>query len=87
MAALIIIVLLILNIPIYKAYFRLMFSDSDDFRNSIKYSFTPDLFSLFRGEYRKDRIAEMKLSFFYFLCFITVVVEFFIVNSFLNLFR
>lgn len=87
MAALIIIVLLILNIPLYKAYFRLIFSDSDDFRNSVKYSFTPDLFSLFRGEYRKDRIAEMKLSFFYFLCFITVVVEFFIVNSNLNLFK
>jgi hypothetical protein len=83
----IILVLLVINIPIYKTYYRLMFRDAEDFKDSIKYSFTPDLFSLFKGEYGKDRFAEMKLSLFYFLCFITVMVEFFIINSFLNLFN
>jgi hypothetical protein len=87
MEIVIIIVLLVVNIPAYKAYYRLMFRDAEDFKDSIKYSFTPDLFSLFKGEYRKDRVAEMKLSFFYFLCFATVLIEFFIIRFFINIFR
>ena len=80
------IILLIANIPVYKRIFKLIFKDSNDFNDSIRYSFTPDLFSLFKGNYWKDRAGEAKLSFLIFCCVIIVVVEFFIINSIIGLF-
>ena len=41
--------------------FRLMFPSNDEFAESVKYSFTPNLISLFKGEYGKDVMAELRL--------------------------
>ena len=82
----IIMVLLIVNIPLYKVIYKFIFSDSDDFRESVKYSFTPDLFSLFRGRYWKDQIGEAKLSFFIIACIAAVAFEYLIIKSVIGIF-
>lgn len=75
------VILLFVNIPVYKFYFSKIFRDSDDFNESIKYSFRPDLFSLFKGEYFKDQIGEFKLGIFIFACIFTVVIEFLAIKT------
>lgn len=84
--AIIVIVLLIVNIPLYKIIFRLIFRDYDDFEEAVKYSFTPDIYSLFKGRYWKDQIGEAKLSFFALACIIAIVVEYSIIKALINMF-
>ncbi|WP_234340163.1 hypothetical protein [Gorillibacterium timonense] len=76
-------VLLVANIPVYRYLFRVFFGSRDEFREAVKYSFTPDLLSLFRGRYWKDQFGEAKLSFFFFCCVMAVVVEFVVLRSLL----
>lgn len=82
--ALLIIVLVLLNIPVYRKIFYFIFRDSDDFRESVRYSFTPDIFSLFRGRYWKDQMGELKLSIFIMACIAVVALEYLIIGSLLN---
>ena len=42
--------------------FRGFFRDADDFRESLRFVFTPDLFSLFRGEYWEDVWGTLKFD-------------------------
>lgn len=70
-----------LDLHLFKIYFGLIFSNKEDFHNSLKYTFTPDIFSLFKGKYLKDQFAEFKLSIFVFLCIITMVLEVSMVNA------
>lgn len=77
--------LIILDLRLFKIYFDLVFADKEDFHNSVKYNFTPDIFSLFRGEYLKDRLAELKLSLFIFLCIITIALEMILVSRILDM--
>ena len=84
--AFIMVVLLIVNIPLYKIIFKPMFRDSDDFKESVRYSFTPDLFSLFRGQYWKDQIGEAKLSFFIIACISAIAFEYFIIKAVIGIF-
>lgn len=82
----IIIILVLLNIPIYKFIFKQIFVDSDDFRESVKYNFTPDLFSLFKGRYMKDKIGEFKLGLFFMACILVIIVEYGLINYIVHLF-
>lgn len=73
----ILIVLIILNsFSVYRFYFHMIFKDIDDVNKSIRFTLTPDLFSLFRREYLRDRIGEFKLGLFIMLCFITTMIEY-----------
>lgn len=77
--------LVIVNIfTVYRVLFKMVFSDSDDFNESVKYSLTPNIISLFRGEFWKDRKSEFKLGAFIFLCVIATAIEFWIVNGILQ---
>ncbi len=81
----ILIILLIFNtLTVYKFLFKLIFNDVDDFKESLRYSFTPNIISLFKGEYWKDHVAEFKLGFFILLCVIITAIEFAIVNGILQ---
>ncbi|MEK4260439.1 MULTISPECIES: hypothetical protein [Paenibacillus] len=51
MSLVMIILLLFLNIPVYRFLFRVFFVDNDDYNESIRHTFTPNIISLFRGEY------------------------------------
>lgn len=75
--------MILLDLPLFKIYFRLIFNDQEDFENSIKYIFRPDIFSLFKGEYFKDKFAEFKFSLFMVLIFITIIIEVLIVRGIL----
>jgi len=84
MGFVIVIVLLIVNIPIYKWAFNLIFKSMDDFYESLRYVFTPDMFSLFRGEYVKDWFGEMKFHTFILLCGGAVFFEYALLSSLLK---
>lgn len=71
------------DIKLFKFYFKSIFTNEEDFNSSIKYSFTPDIFSFFRGEYMKDYFAELKLSIFIILCIGTIALEVIMVKSIL----
>ena len=73
----ILLVLIIINsFTVYRFYFRMIFKDIDDFNESIRFTLTPNIFSLFRGEYLRDRMGEFKLGLFVMLCFITTIIEY-----------
>jgi hypothetical protein len=85
MELIIIIALIAINaFTVYKYLYHLIFRNTDDFQNSVRYSFTPNIISLFRGEYWKDRVAEFKLVVFIGLCIITTVLEYVIINGLLQ---
>lgn len=73
-----------LDFYLFKLFYNSIFRDDEDFNDSVKYTFTPDLFSLFKGEYFKDWFAEFKLGGFIFLCVATVLVEIFLLKGISN---
>ena len=60
-------VLVAANVPVYWLLFKALFRDSEELIQAIVFWITPDLFSLFRGQFMEDWWAEMKLSAFVFL--------------------
>ena len=47
--------------------FKPLFGDADGFGECVRFWLTPDLLSLFKGEYSEDWWAEMKLGIWLFL--------------------
>jgi hypothetical protein len=62
------IILAVANIPLYWLVGWVVFKDSGDFWECIKFWLTPDIISLFRGEWMEDQWAQMKLFFWVVLC-------------------
>ena len=60
-----IIILSILNIPLYLYIGKLFFEDWHGFFEAVKYWLTPQFISALRGKYWEDIFSEFKL-FFYF---------------------
>lgn len=77
-------ILLIANIPIYKWIYKSVFKNSEDFKDAVNYTFTPDIFSLFKGSFWKHQVGEAKFSFFIFTCIMAIVVEFAVIKSIIN---
>lgn len=75
------IVLALLNIPLYVFWGKLMFGGWGEFFEAVKFWLTPDAFSFFRGEWGEDRMAEFKLGFFIFWCGLTVVAQYVAVHA------
>ena len=61
-------ILAVVNIPIHIFLAKLMFGGWEGFKEAICFLFTPDIFSIFSGEYIGDRWAEAKLGLFFVLC-------------------
>ena len=57
---------IIAGIAVLFLLFRPLFGDASGFWECIRFWFTPDIFSLFRGEWGQDWWAEMKLGFWLF---------------------
>jgi len=72
----IIIALVILNIPLYIGLGWVMFHDWSGFWDAVKYWLTPDIISLFKGQWGEDMWQEMKLGLFILLCILCVAGEF-----------
>ncbi|MFC1588485.1 hypothetical protein ACFL54_09250 [Planctomycetota bacterium] len=47
--------------------FKPFFGDGNGFWECVRFWLTPDIFSMFRGEWTKDWLAEMKLG-LWFMC-------------------
>lgn len=78
----VIIALIVFNIfTVYKFLFRIFFKDSDYFNESVRYAFTPDIISLFKGEYWKDRVSEFTLGMFIISCVFATMIEYFIIKG------
>jgi len=48
--------------------FRVFFNNFADFTECVGYWFTPDIISMFRGEWAEDRWASLKLFLYVALC-------------------
>lgn len=80
MEAIIVISLVIINsFTVYKFLFNAIFRNRDDFNEAIRYSFTPNIISLFRGEYWKDKVGEFKLGIFTISCILATIMEYWII--------
>ena len=58
-----------------------VFKTWEDFGESIRFWFTPDLFSAFNGEYWEDWIGELKLGIWVACCFGCVYGEAFLIEK------
>ena len=79
-------ILVFLNIPLFKFIYRNVFMDKNDLKESVKYSFTPDIYSLFKGKFFKDVFGELKLKIFLISCIFIVILEFVLIKNILNIF-
>lgn len=59
----------IVHIPISIALGKLFWNDLEDFLTSVRYWFTPDIISLFRGEWDRDWFEQMKIMLWGIVCF------------------
>jgi len=60
----------ILSLPVYAALAKMFWGERlETLGETIRFLLTPDLFSLFRGQFWDDWYATTKFNFFLFLCF------------------
>jgi hypothetical protein len=69
------IILMVANLPLYWLVGWVLFKDWDNFWDCIKFWLTPDIISLFRGEWIEDQWAQMKLFVWLTLCAGAVLAE------------
>ncbi|MBO8156948.1 MAG: hypothetical protein H0Z32_10840 [Bacillaceae bacterium] len=72
---------IVLDFYLFRYFFRQFFDDADHFWECIKLDLRPDIISLFKGELLRDWEAEFRVGIFFFLCFIVLVIEFFILRG------
>jgi hypothetical protein len=82
-----ILILLVINFPVYRFLFSLIFTSSEDYDEAVRYTFTPNIISLFRGQYWDDKFRSMQLSFYIFMCALPVFLEYLFVQFIIGLFQ
>ena len=75
------IILGIVNIPVYIGLGWVIFDNWDNFWEAIRYRLTPDIISLFRGEFFDDWYAEWKLGLWFGACISCVIAEGWLITS------
>ena len=73
------IILVVLNIPLYIFLGWVFFDNWGNFLQLLKFWFTPDIISAFKGEYWEDIWAEWKLGAFILICGAVVYGEYFLI--------
>ncbi|KZE73402.1 hypothetical protein [Paenibacillus elgii] len=82
-----IIALVIINFPVYRFIYKLIFSDPEDFDESVKFSFTPDFISFFRGKYWQDKWGTFKLRMYILSCLVVVLLEYMLLSQVIGYFH
>ena len=59
-----------------KFLFRHLFADMEDFWDCVRHAFTPDIISMFRGEYGEDLANSFRLGVFALGCFLSGLATF-----------
>ena len=75
-------ILAVLNTPVYFFLGRSFFGDWDGVWEAVKFWLTPDIISIFRGEYFDDWWESTKLWVFVALCIGAVAAEYAIIDSY-----
>ena len=75
--------LVALNSPLFFFFGWVLFRSWGDFWEAIRYWFTPEVFSMFRGELMEDWWAEAKLGILVALSAICVLGEYYLIGRFL----
>ena len=70
------VVLAVVNLPIYVPLGRLFFRSWDEFRQAARFRPALGFVSLFRGESRKELLAELRLGLFTVACVAMVYAEY-----------
>ena len=76
--------LLLLSVANFPLYWGLMFAffrDGGEFLEALRFFFTPDIISAFRGEYWSDLWESFKLLVFFLLCLSLVLGEYHLILS------
>ena len=71
-----IIILAVANVPIYLLVGKTWFGGWRGFVESLRFWFTPDIVSLFRGEYWQDHAESFRLITFLALCVGLIAAEY-----------
>jgi hypothetical protein len=69
-------VLLVLNLPVYAGIWRAFFGDWADLREALYFWLTPRWWDWLQGEQFEDTWANLKLLVFGLICGLTVVSEY-----------
>lgn len=67
MSIVVIMIPLLVALTVGKLVFRHVFVSTEDFWDCVRFSFTPNLISLFRGQFSEDIRKSMKLALFMIL--------------------
>jgi hypothetical protein len=79
----ILIILLVLDVPLFLYLGSLIFGGWAGFYESIKWSLIPDFLSLLAGKLLKDMKNELKLSLFLSICLVILFLEMLFVVEFI----
>ena len=71
----------VVNIPIYLLIGKVLFEDWQGFFDALRFLLTPEIFSMFNGEYWDDVWAELKLGVFVAGCAGCVFTEFVLIQK------
>ena len=77
--------LAIVNLPLLLFLGKVLFGGWEGLWNAVKFWITPDVISLFRGEFWKDFDAELYLAFYVFLCVGLIAGEYWLISRFFEL--
>ncbi|AQQ71086.1 hypothetical protein SMSP2_01450 [Limihaloglobus sulfuriphilus] len=77
-----IIIVAVLNIPLYFLIGKLIFRTWESFWEAVKYNFKPDFWSLLTGRYLEDMWAETKLFVWIALSVLCVYGEIYLINKY-----
>ena len=70
------IVLAVVNVPLYVLLGKIVFGRLGDFRSAVRLRPTPGFAFLFRGEFRQEWRADLKLALFMIACAVMVYGEY-----------
>lgn len=75
-------ILIVVNIPLYYFSWKWIFKCWEGFWECVRFWLTPDIVSMFRGEYGQDWFSELKLGWWIFLCVAAVAIEYAAIHHF-----
>lgn len=77
-----IVILGLMNIPVYLYLGKWLFTDWHGFGEAVMYWFKPDMWSWISGDGWEDMVAELKLGIFFAACALLVYGEFQLISVF-----
>lgn len=81
---LLVIILALMNWPLYRWLIGVVFGGVDGLAGAIKFWFVPDFYSFVKNQHFEDQWAELKLSAWFLLCALSVIAEYGAIVHFLE---